>query len=161
MWPNRYPHLETRNHPPSNSNSTNHQLPTTHSPTTNYPTTNYPFTNYQPPIHQLPKSRPVKPKPSYREGQTPVQGRTPTPAGQNANPFRKGLKFLQSCASAWRRCPTLFVHSKLSAHACAEFGDGKYMLIPYFLCCFPVLTYLAHAYAKYVFQYVTGRGGGM
>ena len=33
--------------------------------------------------------------------------------------------FLQSCAPVWRRCPTLFVHSKLSAHACAEFCEGK------------------------------------
>ena len=66
------------------------------------PTTNYPFTNYQLPNHQLPKSRPVKPKPSYREGQTPVQGRAPTPAGHNANSFKEGLMFLQFCVSVGR-----------------------------------------------------------
>ena len=70
-------------------------------------------------------ARTAKPTPSYRGGQTPVQGRAPTSAGQNANPSGEGPKFLQFCASAWRRCPTLFVHSKLSAHACAEFCEGK------------------------------------
>lgn len=35
------------------------------------------------------------------------------------------------------------------------------MIIPYIMCCSPVLTDLAHAYAKFVFQSATGRGGGM
>lgn len=34
------------------------------------------------------------------------------------------------------------------------------MIIPYIMCCSPVLTDLAHACAKFVFQYVTGCVGG-
>ena len=39
-------------------------------------------------------ARTVKPNPLYREG-PPVQGRTPTPAGQNAKPCWEGIVFLQ------------------------------------------------------------------
>ena len=77
LWPNPHPHLETRNHPPSNSNSTNHQLPIHQLPTTHSPTTKISSSQTQTLVQGRSNPRTGKVKPPYRGEQSPVQGRTP------------------------------------------------------------------------------------
>ena len=101
-----------------------------------------------------PNPRTGEVKPPYRGERLSLQGATLIRSGKGSSSFNPAPRYGVDAPpySSIRN----FLHTRVQ-----NFVRVKYMIIPYILCCSPVLTDLAHAYAKYVFQYVTGCVGGM
>ena len=113
------------------------------------------FARVGPPLVQPnPHPRTGEVKPPYRAERLPQQGRTLIRPGKAPCSFNPAPRYGVDAPpySSIRN----FLHTRVQ-----NFVRVKYMIIPYILCCSPVLTDLAHAYAKFVFQYVTGCVGGM